>query len=259
MMEIALIYIEVMDEMKFKLEVKVVDPISFSSPYLPSHSSYCIRIKTNHPAFSLPYSEVRRRYSDFRWLRNVIQRHHPECEVPSLPSIALLTWNRFSPEFLENRRSGLEKFLNSLIGVPVYLGEKALHLFMQTELNTKDIELNLEGKRNDSITEMQTPPITSPPSSPRDIESSKSLEASYGEDALNVLLDDGYCSADRVGVSYLDPNGVEVEEIGVGNSSWWKVSCDVPEEIPTVIVGNSTLYKKSCDMSEEIPPVMENM
>lgn len=202
----------------YKLEVRVVDPLSFSSPFRPSHTTFCIQIKTNHPSFSLPYSEVRRSYSEFKWLRKVLQRHHPENEVTAIPSVGFLTWNKFTPEFLESRRLGLEAFLNNVIDVPVYLGEKALHLFIQTGLSTKDIELNLLGKRNDQIVPLELPPAPSTQALDVDINRSR-RDPCYAEDALTLILDDGYCSADKDVATFLVSNGYDrVEEVTINIS-----------------------------------------
>ena len=61
---------------------------------------------------------MRRRYSDFEWLRNELERDS-KIVVPSLPSKAIKRQLPFraddgiyEEEFIENRRSGLEQFIN---------------------------------------------------------------------------------------------------------------------------------------------------
>ena len=44
----------------------------------------------------------------------------------------------FEEEFIEERRQGLEEFINSLAGHPLVQSEKALHCFLQQERLTKD-------------------------------------------------------------------------------------------------------------------------
>lgn len=66
-------------------------------------------------------TSVRRRYSDFEWLRNELERDS-KIVVPPLPSKA---WKRqmpfrsddgiFEEEFIEERRKGLEVFINKLV------------------------------------------------------------------------------------------------------------------------------------------------
>lgn len=66
-------------------------------------------------------SSVRRRYSDFEWLRNELERDS-KIVVPPLPGKA---WRRqmpfrgdhgiFEEDFIEERRKGLEVFINKYI------------------------------------------------------------------------------------------------------------------------------------------------
>ncbi|CAB3385157.1 Hypothetical predicted protein [Cloeon dipterum] len=76
---------------------------------------------------------------------NKIHRNPPQLP----PSVFFL--NSKDEKFLEERRHGLQVFLRELIGVPCYLGEKAVHMFLQTELSTDCIEENIKGIRDDSV------------------------------------------------------------------------------------------------------------
>ena len=74
--------------------------------------------QTNLPVFRVKESSVRRRYSDFEWLRNELERDS-KIVVPPLPSKAIKRQLPFraddgiyEEEFIENRRSGLEQFIN---------------------------------------------------------------------------------------------------------------------------------------------------
>ena len=44
----------------------------------------------------------------------------------------------FEPEFIENRRRGLEQFINKLAGHPLAQNEKALHMFLLDDIIDKD-------------------------------------------------------------------------------------------------------------------------
>uniref|UniRef100_A0A914MIQ0 Sorting nexin-3 n=1 Tax=Meloidogyne incognita TaxID=6306 RepID=A0A914MIQ0_MELIC len=87
-------------------------------------------------------SSVRRRYSDFEWLRNELERDS-KIIVPLLPGKALkrqLPFRNddgiFDETFIEERRKGLEQFLNKVAGHPLAQNEKSLHIFLQmTELD----------------------------------------------------------------------------------------------------------------------------
>uniref|UniRef100_A0A8C5CV15 Sorting nexin 3 n=1 Tax=Gadus morhua TaxID=8049 RepID=A0A8C5CV15_GADMO len=81
-------------------------------------TTYEIRLKTNLPIFKLKESRVRRRYSDFEWLRAELERES-KVVVPPLPGKALARQlpfrgddGIFDDSFIEERRQGLEQFLN---------------------------------------------------------------------------------------------------------------------------------------------------
>jgi hypothetical protein len=56
---------------------------------------------------------VRRRYSDFEWLRQCLVKFHPRLYVPPIPSKKLGS-RRFESDFVEKRMNFLQKFLNSI-------------------------------------------------------------------------------------------------------------------------------------------------
>ncbi|KTF99679.1 hypothetical protein cypCar_00010042 [Cyprinus carpio] len=99
-----------------------------------SHSS-----QTNLPIFKLKESRVRRRYSDFEWLRGELERES-KVVVPPLPGKALFRQlpfrgddGIFDDSFIEERRQGLEQFLNKVAGHPLAQNERCLHMFLQEE------------------------------------------------------------------------------------------------------------------------------
>lgn len=74
--------------------------------------------QTNLPVFKHKESSVRRRYSDFEWLRTELERDS-KIIVPPLPGKAFkrqLPFRNddgiFEEGFIEDRRKGLEVFLN---------------------------------------------------------------------------------------------------------------------------------------------------
>ncbi|XP_052313367.1 sorting nexin-12-like isoform X6 [Oncorhynchus keta] len=74
--------------------------------------------ETNLPIFKLKDSTVRRRYSDFEWLKNELERDS-KIVVPPLPGKALKRQlpfrgdeGIFEDAFIEERRVGLEQFIN---------------------------------------------------------------------------------------------------------------------------------------------------
>lgn len=97
------------------------------------YTDYEIVCRTNIPAFKLRQSSVRRRYSDFEYFRDILERESARVTIPPLPGKVFT--NRFSDDVIENRRAGLEKFLKIVVGHPLLqTGSKVLAAFVQGEL-----------------------------------------------------------------------------------------------------------------------------
>uniref|UniRef100_A0A2K6LQN3 Sorting nexin 3 n=1 Tax=Rhinopithecus bieti TaxID=61621 RepID=A0A2K6LQN3_RHIBE len=74
-------------------------------------TTYEIRVKTNLPIFKLKESTVRRRYSDFEWLRSELER---ESKVRMIRNTVL-----------------------KVAGHPLAQNERCLHMFLQDEIIDK--------------------------------------------------------------------------------------------------------------------------
>ncbi|KAI8408015.1 hypothetical protein FOFC_10946 [Fusarium oxysporum] len=94
------------------------------------YTDYEILCRTNIPAFKLRQSSVRRRYSDFEYFRDILERESARVTIPPLPGKVFT--NRFSDDVIEGRRAGLEKFLKIVVGHPLLqTGSKVLAAFVQ--------------------------------------------------------------------------------------------------------------------------------
>uniref|UniRef100_A0A0N5AX10 Sorting nexin-3 n=1 Tax=Syphacia muris TaxID=451379 RepID=A0A0N5AX10_9BILA len=118
------------------LEIEVLNPITHGVGKT-RYTDYEIRLRTNLPIFKSKESSVRRRYSDFEWLRGELERDS-KIVVPSLPGKALkrqLPFRSddgiFEESFVEERRKGLEVFINKVAGHPLAQNERCLHIFLQ--------------------------------------------------------------------------------------------------------------------------------
>lgn len=119
------------------LEIDVIDAQTTLTAAKKRYTDYEVRMRTNLPVFKVKESSVRRRYSDFEWLRNELERDS-KIVVPPLPGKA---WKRqmpfrgddgiFDENFIEERRKGLEQFLNKIAGHPLAQNERCLHMFLQ--------------------------------------------------------------------------------------------------------------------------------
>ncbi|CAO3595151.1 unnamed protein product [Absidia cylindrospora] len=94
------------------------------------YTDYEILCRTNLPSFGLQQSSVRRRYSDFEWLKGHLERETTRVNIPSLPGKVFT--NRFDDNVIEQRREGLERFLQIVSGHPLLqTGSKAMVAFIQ--------------------------------------------------------------------------------------------------------------------------------
>ncbi|KAJ5336511.1 uncharacterized protein N7506_004533 [Penicillium brevicompactum] len=94
------------------------------------YTSYEIVCSTNIPAFKLKHSVVRRRYSDFEYFRDILERESTRVTIPPLPGKVFT--NRFSDDVIEHRREGLQRFLQIVAGHPLLqTGSKVLASFIQ--------------------------------------------------------------------------------------------------------------------------------
>src|SRR3954453_23789824 len=96
------------------------------------YTDYEINCSTNIPAFKLRHGSVRRRYSDFEYFRDILERESARVTIPPLPGKVFT--NRFSDDVIEHRREGLQRFLQIVVGHPLLqTGSKVLASFVQGE------------------------------------------------------------------------------------------------------------------------------
>ncbi|KAK6170771.1 sorting nexin-12 [Patella vulgata] len=125
------------------LEIDVGDPQTHGVGK-KRYTDYEVRMRTNLPVFKLKESITRRRYSDFEWLRNELERDS-KIVVPPLPGKALKRQlpfrgddGIFEKEFIVDRQKGLEQFVNKVAGHPLAQNEKCLHMFLQEPVIDKN-------------------------------------------------------------------------------------------------------------------------
>jgi len=135
-------------QLKRWIKIEIVEPVTItirdSMGWKQTFTSYHIVIETNHWAFSLPCSDVRRRYSEFVWLREKLQSHHPHKILPPLPPKRFFHMTKFNADNIEERRFGLGKFLQRVMRSCELLSDAALHLFLQSDLTIPEMEQHLE-------------------------------------------------------------------------------------------------------------------
>ena len=80
---------------------------------------------------------VHRRYSDFDWLRQILQNCYSSSVIPPIPKKNKIGGDRFDELFLLKRKRNLEKFLNSLLGDPYIKTSQILYDFLSIEEDNK--------------------------------------------------------------------------------------------------------------------------
>ncbi|KAK2600944.1 hypothetical protein N8I77_010438 [Diaporthe amygdali] len=123
------------------------------------YTDYEIVCRTNIPAFKLRQSTVRRRYSDFEYFRDILERESARVTIPPLPGKVFT--NRFSDDVIEGRRAGLEKFLKIVVGHPLLqTGSKVLAAFVQgsSSSSSSTFPANIHNNNNSNL---YSPPSSS--------------------------------------------------------------------------------------------------
>ncbi|KAH9488953.1 hypothetical protein Btru_059777 [Bulinus truncatus] len=132
--------------------IAVKDPVTHSTWEDGKFTSYLICIKTNHPAFHLPMSAVRRRYSELVWLAKTLKSNHHYVNFPSMPPKTVLA-ERFDPAFIQERMKLIENYLNELLVTDTVLSDAAFHLFLQTDLTKEEMEEYFAGRLSEEFVE----------------------------------------------------------------------------------------------------------
>jgi len=122
------------------ITISVTEPISHEENGKKAYTSYKITTQTTFPEYKQKEFSVRRRYREFVWLRNHLKEKLNErgkrltlATLPGNSISSLFASGRFDEEFIEQRRKGLEEFLNSVVNHPFSRFEKKLQEFLQDQ------------------------------------------------------------------------------------------------------------------------------
>ncbi|CAL9691090.1 unnamed protein product [Knipowitschia caucasica] len=127
------------------ISISVREPRVYKQDLWHTYISYEICLETNSMCFRRKWSSVRRRYSEFVWLRRSLEQNALIMELPKLPP-----WRPFfhlrGPDQLLLRMKGLQSFLEAVVQFPLMLSDSRLHLFLQSELSVSRMERCARGK-----------------------------------------------------------------------------------------------------------------
>uniref|UniRef100_A0A3Q0SK91 Sorting nexin 10b n=1 Tax=Amphilophus citrinellus TaxID=61819 RepID=A0A3Q0SK91_AMPCI len=135
------------------ISVWVRDPRIQKNDFWHAYIDYEICLHTDSVCFTKKISRVRRRYSEFVWLRQKLQAnsllmvHLPELP-PKNPFFSLNNARQ-----INNRMKGLQKFLEQVLQNPLLLSDSCLHLFLQSQLSMHMIEACAAGRTHYSVTQ----------------------------------------------------------------------------------------------------------
>eukprot|EP01090_Pellita_catalonica_P023735 TRINITY_DN9935_c0_g1_i1.p1 TRINITY_DN9935_c0_g1~~TRINITY_DN9935_c0_g1_i1.p1 ORF type:complete len:179 (+),score=29.97 TRINITY_DN9935_c0_g1_i1:72-539(+) len=125
-----------------EISITVTDPQTVEQNGKNLYTTYLISTETNFPQFKKGEFSVRRRYSDFVWLRERLKDTVEKSRkgkskggsIPLLPGNTLSSFlgpGRFDPDFIKDRRAGLAKFINSVANHVICRFDTGLHSFLQ--------------------------------------------------------------------------------------------------------------------------------
>ncbi|KAG9345172.1 hypothetical protein JZ751_009715 [Albula glossodonta] len=132
------------------VSVWVRDPQIQREDFWHAHIDYEICIHTNSMCFTKKTSCVRRRYSEFVWLKHKLQQNALLMELPELPpKNPFFSLN--NAQQVGQRMRGLQQFLEVILLNPVVLSDSCLHLFLQSQLNVNKMEACAAGQTRFSV------------------------------------------------------------------------------------------------------------
>ncbi|XP_022542305.1 sorting nexin-10A isoform X1 [Astyanax mexicanus] len=127
------------------VSVWVRDPQVHKEDFWHTYIDYEICLHTNSMCFRKKTSCVRRRYSEFVWLRQRLQDNALLIQLPKLPP-ANPFFSLNNPYQVTQRMQGLQKFLEIVLQMPLLLSDSRLHLFLQSQLNIAKMEACVQGQ-----------------------------------------------------------------------------------------------------------------
>lgn len=138
------------------LTIRVADPQKHDEGS-QAFVSYSITTSTVLDSFSSPELTVQRRFQDLVWLHKQLEEEFPACILPPLPGkhrMEYLTGDRFSAEFIEKRRSALQRYLNRVARHALFYKSEPLRIFLENnDLRQRPLQL---AKKHNSLSTLDT-------------------------------------------------------------------------------------------------------
>ncbi|KAF4100560.1 hypothetical protein G5714_018756 [Onychostoma macrolepis] len=132
------------------VSVWVRDPQVHKEDFWQKYVTYEICLHTNSMCFRKKTSCVRRRYSEFVWLRQKLQNNALLIELPKLPP-GNPFFNLNSDFQITQRMQGLQQFLEVVLQTPLLLSDSRLHLFLQSQLSIAKMDACAQGQTHYTV------------------------------------------------------------------------------------------------------------
>ncbi|EXJ57106.1 hypothetical protein A1O7_07450 [Cladophialophora yegresii CBS 114405] len=140
------------------LEVTVDTPLKENDGTKDAYVSYLVTTHTDFKSFQKTDFSVRRRFTDFVFLRQSLHRDYQACAIPPLPeknNMAYVRGDRFSSEFTQRRAWSLHRFLKRCTLHPVLRRAPILILFLET--TDWNAQMRLRPTRSSTLSESGAP------------------------------------------------------------------------------------------------------
>ncbi|XP_072250518.1 sorting nexin-10B [Leuresthes tenuis] len=133
------------------ISVWVRDPRIQKNDFWHAYIDYEICLHTSSVCFTKKTSSVRRRFSEFVWLRQKLQANSMlMVQLPELPpKNPFFSLN--NGRQITERMKGLQRFLEQILQSPLLLSDSCLHLFLQSQLSVSNIEACVAGRTPYSV------------------------------------------------------------------------------------------------------------
>lgn len=116
------------------LDISVSDPENHGT-VVDAYVDYKVSTITDLARFAQKQFFVRRRFSDFQWLRDQLCATFPAAIIPPLPQVdSLLKDDRFSHAFIQRRQAGLQLFLRRVASHPRLSVAPILLTFLEAKM-----------------------------------------------------------------------------------------------------------------------------
>lgn len=144
------------------LDCTVDSPMKENDGTKDAYVSYKVTTHSDFSSFMKSDFSVRRRFTDFVFLRNALYKEYQAAAVPPLPeknSMAYVRGDRFSNDFTHRRAWSLHRFIKRITQHPILRRSTIFLLFLETQ----DWNQQMKNRPARSSTASETSPATAPP------------------------------------------------------------------------------------------------